>query len=152
MSDWKILLWRSIGGGAAILGMSFLAGFGEMPLMLVPFATSIVLVLGLPDAEPSQPRALIGGHLVSAAVGLLIALVFGRSPWAGALAVGVAMLAMHLTRTFHPPAGIDPLIAVTEHLPWTFLFIPVAAGAVLLACFAFLWHHAAGQRWPRTWR
>ena len=150
--DWKILVWRAAGGGAAILAMYFLAGFGEMPLMLVPFATSIVLVLGLPDAEPSQPRALIGGHLISSVVGIAIALVAGPSPWAAAFAVGLAMAAMHLTRTFHPPAGIDPLIVVNENLPWTFLFIPVAAGAVLLACFAFLWHQADGERrWPRGW-
>lgn len=153
MRTWKILIWRSAGGSAAILAMYFLAGFGEMPLMLVPFATSIVLVLGLPDAEPSQPRALVGGHLISAAVGIGIALITGPSPWAAAVAVGIAMAAMHLTRTFHPPAGIDPLIIVNEHLSWTFLFIPVAAGALLLACFAFLWHRTAGeQHWPRSWR
>jgi CBS-domain-containing membrane protein len=152
MRDWRLLIWRSAGGGAAILAMSFLAGFGEMPLMLVPFATSIVLVLGLPEAEPSQPRALVGGHLISAAIGIVVALATGPSPWAAATAVGLAMMAMHLTRTFHPPAGIDPLIIVNEHLPWTFLVIPVAAGAVLLACFAFLWHRAAGERrWPREW-
>ncbi len=152
MGDWKMLVWRSAGGGVAILAMYFLAGFGELPLMLVPFGTSIVLVLGLPDAEPSQPRALAGGHLISAAVGIAVALVAGPSPWAAALAVGLAMAAMHLTRTFHPPAGIDPLIVVNEHLSWTFLFIPVAAGAALLACFAFLWHRAGGERdWPRYW-
>jgi HPP family len=32
----------------------------------------------------------------------------GPAPWAAALAVGVAMIAMHLTGTFYPPAGIDP--------------------------------------------
>jgi CBS-domain-containing membrane protein len=149
MADWRMLGWRSAGGALAILAMYFLAGFGEMPLTLVPFATSIVLVLGLPDAEPSQPRALVGGHLVSAAVGVAVAFVADPSPWAGAAAVGLAMAAMHLTRTFHPPAGINPLIAVNEHLTWTFLFIPVAAGAVLLACFAFLWHKGSRKRtWP----
>lgn len=152
MADWRMLAWRSAGGAVAILAMYFLAGFGEMPVMLVPFATSIVLVLGLPDAEPSQPRALVGGHLVSAAVGIAVALIAEPSPWAGAAAVGLAMVAMHLTRTFHPPAGINPLIAVNEHLSWTFLFIPVAAGAVLLACFAFLWHRATRKRvWPARW-
>jgi CBS-domain-containing membrane protein len=152
MLDWPVLLWRAAGGAAAIFAMYFFAGFGEMPVMLVPFATSIVLVLGTPEAEPAQPRALIGGHILSAAVGIAIAMIAGPSPWAGAIAVGVAMAAMHLTRTFHPPAGIDPLIIVNEHLPWTYLFIPVAAGAVLLACFAFLWHNGRHKRvWPRQW-
>jgi CBS-domain-containing membrane protein len=150
--DRQTMIWRALGGATAILAMFFLAGFGQMPLMLVPFATSIVLVMGMPEAEPAQPRALVGGHLISAAVGIAVALVAGPSPWAAAIAVGVAMAAMQLTRTYHPPAGIDPLIVVNEHLPWTFLFIPVAAGAVLLACFAFLWHNAARKRtYPQRW-
>jgi CBS-domain-containing membrane protein len=152
MVHWKVFAWRSAGAAAAVLAMYFLAGFGEMPLMLVPFATSIVLVFGLPEAEPSQPRALVGGHLISAAVGIAFAAATGPSPWAGAIAVGLAMAAMHYTRTFHPPAGIDPLIVVNEHLGWTFLFIPVATGAVLLACFAFLWHNVPAKRtWPARW-
>lgn len=152
MIEWQVLLWRAAGGAAAILAMYVLAGFGEMPVMLVPFATSIVLVLGMPEAEPAQPRALVGGHLLSAAIGIAAAAITGPSPWAGAVAVGLAMAAMHMTRTFHPPAGIDPLIIVNEHLPWTYFFIPVAAGAVLLACFAFLWHNARRKRvWPTQW-
>jgi hypothetical protein len=27
-----------------------------------------------------------------------------------------AMVAMHLTGTFHPPAGIDPLVVVVNHM------------------------------------
>jgi CBS-domain-containing membrane protein len=150
--DWQTMIWRALGGATAILAMFFLAGFGQMPLMLVPFATSIVLVMGMPKAEPAQPRALVGGHLISAAIGIAVALVAGPSPWAAAIAVGLAMAAMQLTRSYHPPAGIDPLIIVNEHLPWTFFFIPVAAGAVLLACFAFLWHNAAHKRtYPQRW-
>jgi CBS-domain-containing membrane protein len=152
MKEWRVLAWRSLGGAAAIFAMYFLAGFGHMPLQLVPFATSIVLVLGLPDAEPSQPRAIVGGHLISAAVGIGVAMIAAPSPWAGAAAVGLAMVAMHLTRTFHPPAGISPLIAVNEHLDWTFFFIPVLAGAVLLVCFGFLWHNVERKRsWPVQW-
>jgi CBS-domain-containing membrane protein len=50
---------------------------------------------------------------------------------------------MHLTRTFHPPAGIDPLIVVLNNLSWPFLLMPVAVGACALALFAFLWHAVA---------
>jgi CBS-domain-containing membrane protein len=85
--------------------------------MLVPFATSIVLVLDTPEAEPAQPRALVGGHLISTLVGLAVSYAFGPSPWAAAAAVGLAMVAMYFVRAFHPPAGIDPLIIVNESLP-----------------------------------
>jgi CBS-domain-containing membrane protein len=132
--------------------MYFLANASRIQLYLVPFATSIVLVLGSPEAEPAQPRAIVGGHLISSLIGLLALAVAGHSPWAAAAAVGIAIGVMHYTRTFHPPAGIDPLIVVNEALPWTFLFIPVAAGSILLVCFAFLWHNARRRRvWPRSW-
>ena len=133
--SWQIVVWRALGGAISILAMQFLAGFGHMPLMLVPFATSIVLVFGTPEAEPAQPRALVGGH------------------WAAAIAVGLAMVAMYFTRTFHPPAGIDPLIIVNESLPWSFLFGTVLPGSLLLMCFALVWHNVAQRgAWPARWR
>ena len=35
--------------------MQLLSDHAAFPLMFVPFATSIVLVMGTPDAEPAQP-------------------------------------------------------------------------------------------------
>jgi CBS-domain-containing membrane protein len=125
----------------------------SFPLVAIPFATSIVTVLGSPQAEPAQPRALIGGHLVSRFVGLLT----GLAPWAAALAVGLAMVAMHLTEAFHPPAGIDPLVVVVNDMPWSFLVAPVGIGAILLALFAFAWHTLLARganrsnTWPAKW-
>ena len=78
--------------------------------------------------------------------------ITGASPWAAALAVGLAMAAMHATRTFHPPAGIDPLIVVAQDMSWSFLIAPVAVGALLLACFAWLWHNLVRREaWPARW-
>jgi CBS-domain-containing membrane protein len=152
LMSWRIVLWRGVGGAIAILAMQFLAGFGHMTLSLVPFATSIVLVLGAPEAEPAQPRALVGGHILSTLIGLALAYPFGPSPWAAAVAVGLAMIVMYFTRTLHPPAGIDPLIIVNESLPWTFLFVTVLPGSLLLLGFALVWHNAAKRgAWPLRW-
>jgi len=151
--SWQVILWRAFGGAIAILAMQFLAGFGRMPLMLVPFATSIVLVLGTPDAEPAQPRALVGGHFISTLVGLAASYALGPSPWIAATAVGLAMCAMYFARSFHPPAGIDPLIIVNESLPWSFLFTTVLPGSLLLLFFALVWHNASRRgAWPVRWR
>jgi CBS-domain-containing membrane protein len=57
----------------------------------------------------------------------------GPESWAAALAVGLAMVAMHLTNTFHPPAGIDPLVVVINNMSWSFLVIPIGIGVLLLA-------------------
>ncbi len=142
----------AVGGGVAIALMVLFAGIAGLPVLSVPFATSIVLVLGTPDVEPAQPRALIGGHLVSTAVGLLVVKIAGPGLVAAAVAVGLAMLAMHLARAYHPPAGIDALIVGLNNLSFGFLLVPVAAGVVLLTAFAFIWHKASGQRpWPNAW-
>ena len=151
------MIGGAVGGAVAIAAMEMLSTRTMFPLMAIPFATSIVLVMGAPETEPAQPRALIGGHLISTLVGLLAVHVAGPGLWVAALAVGLAMVAMHLTRTFHPPAGIDPLVIVINEMPWTFLIVPVGVGALMLAAFALVWHwlvdrSTAGERsWPRRW-
>jgi CBS-domain-containing membrane protein len=140
------------GGAVAIVLMELLSERAAFPLMFVPFATSIVLVMGSPEIEAAQPRALIGGHLLATLVGLSVVKITGPGPLAAALAVGLAMVAMHLTRCFHPPAGIDPLVIVVNDMSWSFLLAPVALGACLLAALAFLWHNVWRRgSWPERW-
>jgi CBS-domain-containing membrane protein len=103
------VLAGAVGGGIAIASMEAFSITTAFPLVTIPFATSIVTVLGSPKAEPAQPRALVGGHLISTLIGLLIVKLFGPDPWAAAIAVGLAMVAMHMTGTFHPPV---------ESIPW----------------------------------
>ena len=114
-------------GGAIAIGVMELFSFAaHYPLAVIPFATSIVLVIGSPDVEPAQPRALIGGHLISALVGLAVLKLTGPHAWAAATAVGLAILAMYVTGTFHPPAGINPLLVMSGNLPCD---VPAGAGA-----------------------
>ncbi len=95
--------------------------------------------------------------MVSTLVGLLVVKTCGPAVWAAALAVGLAMIAMHLTGTFPPPAGIDPLVVVSNNMSWSFLFAPVGIGAVLLTLFAFGWHNLVARGanksdvWPVRW-
>jgi CBS-domain-containing membrane protein len=147
------ILFGAAGGAIAIAIMEWLSVRTTVPLAAIPFATSIVLVMGSPEAKPAQPRALVGGHLISALVGLVVLAVAGPQLWAAALAVGLAIVAMHLAGAFHPPAGINPLIIVTSQMSWSFLLVPVAAGALLLLAFAWIWNNyvVRGQRWPERW-
>lgn len=154
-NDHRNLLAGAVAGlGAAIAigAMEWFSVAAHYPLVVIPFATSIVLVIGSPEAEPAQPRALIGGHLVTTLVGLAMLKLTGPHAAAAAAAVGLSILAMYLTGTFHPPAGINPLLVVSNNLPWTFLLVPVLAGAVLLAAFAYVWHRGVRrQPWPQRW-
>ena len=148
-----LAVFASAAGGAIAIGaMEFFSARAAYPLMAVPFATSIVLVLGSPKAEPAQPRALIGGHVVATLVGLVVLQITGPHAWAAAFAVGLAILAMYVAGTFHPPAGINPLLVVSYNLHWSFLLAPVLAGAVLLTAFAYVWHRWIRRRpWPQHW-
>ena len=156
-SNWKTYLWRALGGAIGIYAMLFLAEMGHFPIALVPFATSVVNVIGLPDAAPGQPRALIGGHLISTIIGLSVLTLLGSSEISAALAVGLAIAAMHLTGTMHPPAGINPLIIVTSSLPWSFLVMPVLIGVIILTALAYVWHGIENRfidhqgKWPARW-
>ena len=155
--DSRAIIAGAAGGAVAIAVMELLSARTMTPLMTIPFATSIVLVMGSPEADPAQPRALVGGHLIAALVGLVVVKLVGPNPWAAALAVGLAMLAMHLTGTFHPPAGINPLLVVVNNFSWTYIIVPVACGALLLVGFAYAWHNVArrgfsyGRPWPSRW-
>jgi CBS-domain-containing membrane protein len=151
------ILAGAAGGAIAIGLMEAFSIQTAFPLVAIPFATSIVAVLGSPKAGPAQPHALIGGHLLSTLVGLVVVKICGPAPWAAAVAVGLAMVAMHVTGMFHPPAGIDPLVVVVNNMSWSFLIIPVGVGALLLALFAFAWHNLVaqgankGDTWPEQW-
>jgi CBS-domain-containing membrane protein len=74
---WVAVLAGAAGAAVAIGLMEAFAARSAMPLMAIPFGTSIVLVLGSPEVDAAQPRALIGGHLVATMVGLVIVKLAG---------------------------------------------------------------------------
>src|SRR4051794_5893299 len=109
-----------VGAAVAIGGMEWFSLASHYPLVIIPFATSIVLVIGSPEAEPAQPRALIGGHIVATLAGLAMLHLTGPQAWGAAPAGGPAIVAMYAPRTVHPPAGVNPLLGVSHNLPLTF--------------------------------
>jgi CBS-domain-containing membrane protein len=145
------LMVAGAAGGSVAIGLMYLLSLQtEFPLAAIPFATSIVLVTGTPEAPPAQPRALVGGHILSAIIGVLVVKIAGPQAWVAALAVGLAMLAMLATDSFHPPAGINPLIIVMNNMSWGFILVPVAAGALLLLAYTFVWTNACGAAGGRS--
>lgn len=132
--------------------MVTLSVWGGLPLEAVPFTTSVVLVMAAPESSLAQPRNVIGGHILCALSGCLVWLLLGTNFWFAGLAVALAIAAMQLTRTLHPPAGINALLFVTMSLSWHFVLVPVAAGAALLVGFAYVYHRfTSPMPWPRAW-
>jgi len=75
-------------------------------------AASMALVAGAPSLPLSQPRNVIGGQVISAIVGVTVGLA-SHSLWAAAIAGGLALGAMLLTRTSHSPAAATAVIGAT---------------------------------------
>ena len=81
-------------------------------LMLASMGASAVLLFAVPQGVLSQPWAVLGGHLLSALIGVSCQQLFPGEAWTAALAVGLAVGAMHYLRCIHPPGGATALAAV----------------------------------------
>ncbi len=124
------------------------------------FGASAVLIYGAPQAEFSQPRNLLGGHIISALVGIT---VYKYIPLdihlLSALAVSLSVVAMHYTSTLHPPGGATALIAVigsdTVHgLGYLYIVSPIGIGALIMLLIALLINNLSSnpkRHYPRYW-
>ena len=118
-----------------------LAGAGDLvhaPLLIAPFGASCVLVFAPPQSPLAQPRNVIGGHLISAAVGQANYALVGAHPWGFAIGVGVAIAAMQITGATYPPAGADPIVVILARSGW--LLSPVLAGTLTIVAIAVVVH------------
>lgn len=89
---------------------------------------------------------MIGGHLISALVGLLVLTVLGDGVVAMGFGVGLAIALMQFSDTLHPPAGGDPLVVILAGAGWPFLLLPIATGTASLVILAWLYHRFVSKR------
>ena len=130
----------------------------DLSLLIGSFGASAVLLYGAVRSPLAQPRNLIGGHVLSAIVGVSAQLWLGGTPWlAAAVAVSVAIAVMHLTRTLHPPGGATALIAViggdsVHQLGYLYVLVPAALGASVMLVIALLVNNIPKTRkYPEFW-
>ncbi|WP_258960799.1 HPP family protein [Paenibacillus aquistagni] len=141
-----------LGGFLAIGLLAYLTDLTSAIWLMAPFGASCVLAFGVWEAPLSQPRNIIGGHLVSTTVGLLLFHLFGSSNWVIALGVGLSITFMHLTRTTHPPAGANPIVVIMSGSSWSFLLYPVLIGSLVIVLIALLLNNLDEQRhYPKFW-
>ncbi len=139
------------GGFVAIFLLAQLSSNLGHVLLIAPFGASCVLVFALPQTPVAQPRNVIGGHLVATVIGLAISALLGATPLGFSVGVGLAIVAMSLTSTLHPPAGADPIVAIALGASWSFLFVPVLLGAALIVAIGLLFHwKISGKPYPAT--
>lgn len=156
------VLWSWLGAviGVGICGFLSANYFepADLTLLIGSFGASAVLVYGAIKSPLAQPRNLIGGHIIAALIGVACYKMFGGTLWlAGALASSLAIVAMLLTKTLHPPAGATALIAVIggdkiHTLGFLYALIPAGLGAFILLIVALLVNNLSrNRRYPEYW-
>ena len=140
-----------ISGFGAFLCISLLAYFnsyGESNLWLIPpFGASMVLVMAVHESPLAHPKNVFFGHIISAFSGVFIYTILGFSFFSIGLGVGLAIFLMMATKTVHPPAGANPIIAILGGKGVGFLMIPVAAGAAFIVLFAIIYNQLMKRKY-----
>lgn len=130
----------------------FLHGSGLF-VMVTSMGASAVLLFAVPHSPLTQPWPLVGGHLISALIGITCAKLVPDIWVAAALAVSLSIFAMHLTRSLHPPGGAVAIMAAmgSEHgfaEDYSFVLAPVGFNAVLMLVMALVLNNLMGRRYP----
>jgi CBS-domain-containing membrane protein len=128
--------------------------FGETDCIFLigSFGASAVLVFGATNSPLAQPRNLVFGHLVSAIIGVTIHKLIPQPLWlAAATAVSLAIVAMQITKTMHPPGGATALIAVIgsekiKALGFGYAISPVLTGVLTLLAVAMITNNIPKHR------
>lgn len=155
-------LWSFGGAFLAMLALAYinieLWGREEQDLLLGSFGASAMLVFGAPHAPFAQPRNVIGGHVISALIGVCVQQHCGGEPWlASALAVALAVSAMHVTATLHPPGGATALIAVVgstelKQFGYSYALFPVGVSVAAMVLVGILYNNLSKRRgYPVYW-
>lgn len=150
------IIWSWIGSFFGILSIVLIhkgiLGDEDLGLVIGSFGASAVLVYGAIHSPLAQPRNLIGGHILSAIVGVISYKLFSKHIlFCSAFAVATSILVMQLTLTLHPPGGATALIAVlgSEHihsLGFIYVLYPVTTGALILFFIALIVNNISKHR------
>lgn len=148
--------WSFIGAFVGIFIIAFIQSqhlpILENVFLIGSFGASSVLVYGAIQSPLAQPRNLVGGHVVSALVGVTVARLLPDIIWLTApLAVAFSIVFMQITRTLHPPGGATALIAVAAgtkigSLGYWYVLTPVLSGTLILLFTALLFNNITAKR------
>ncbi len=127
----------------------------NIPMLIAPMGASAVLLFAVPASPLAQPWALVGGNMLSTAIGVTCAHWIGDPVWAAAVAMAAAIGGMFALRCLHPPGGAMALTAVLggpeiHALGYEFVFMPVAINSGMLLLLALFFNNATGRRYPHA--
>lgn len=154
--DYKEHFWSFLGAFFGIGIIAFLQSqylFEQENIFLIgSFGASSVLIYGAIQSPLAQPRNLIGGHVISAIIGVAVFKIVPDIIWISApLAVALSIVAMQYTKTLHPPGGATALIAVSStgkipELGFWYVLSPVFSGCLILLFVALVFNNLTKNR------
>lgn len=154
--DYKEQFWSFIGSFVGIGLISYFQNQSfshqDVIYLIGSFGASSVLVYGIIESPFSQPRNLIGGHLISAFIGVSVNLLFPDAVYIAApLAVSLSIVLMQITKTLHPPGGATALIAIIgtdkiKELGYWYVVSPVLTGVLILFFTALIFNNMTSSR------
>ena len=152
----------AIGGFIAIffiiiISQSMLSGYpgnNSAALIIASMGASAVLLFAVPHGPLSQPWPVIGGHIISALIGVSCAKLIPNELLAASLAVGIAIGTMYYLKCIHPPGGATALSAViggsaTHELGYQFILTPILLNVIVILLIGVLFNYPfAWRRYP----
>jgi len=156
------IAWSWIGAFLGITPVAFLNynlfNGDDSVFIIGSFGASAVLIYGAVKSPLAQPRNFVGGHIVSAIIGVIAYKLFYPFPWfASAVAVATAIAVMHASKTLHPPGGATALIAVIgsekiHNLGFLYVAVPVGTGVIIMLVVALIVNNlATSRKYPEFW-
>ena len=145
-------LTAAVGGFIGIGTLLLLTYMTDTPWLIASLGASCVLVFGAWNAPFSQPRNILGGHIISGPIGISFYELFGAHPLAISAAVALTIFIMMLTKMIHPPGGGNPIIIMLGGYSWSYLFAPIIVGAVVIIVYAVILKNIRQNRqYPLFW-
>lgn len=158
----KSSVFAAFGSFLAIFLITVIEHHTGYDLIIASFGASAMIIFFAPTSLAAQPRNALGGHVISAAVGVatkqtvvLVGNIY--PPLAMGAAAGLSSLLMSLTCCGHPPGVATALVAYmesSEHSSEGFYYIvhPVATGICILISIALVYNNLSKERrYPTFW-
>jgi CBS-domain-containing membrane protein len=141
--------------GVLVISHGVLGGQGTA-LVVTSMGASAVLLFAAPHSPLSQPWPVLGGHMVSSAIGIVCVLLFDDILTAAAMAVALSIAAMYYLRCLHPPGGAAALAVVlggdaVHSLGFAYLVTPLLLNVLVLLSVAMLFNTPFPHRRYPVW-
>lgn len=155
-------LLSALGGLIALTCVLFISewqlGLSNSAAIVAAIGASAVLVFNAPHGHFSQPWPVLGGHLLSAIIGVSCAQVISNPLLAVPIAIAMAILGMNVLRCVHPPGGATALNAIiagdaVHQLGYYYVITPVLLNVVIVIIIGILFNYPfAARRYPLALR